>query len=507
VAVLAAARRTSVPPQTPVASWKGAPTDRASKVESDIASTGRPWATIAALVFLTVVAALLRLPFLDHQSLWWDETFTRGIVRQSGLGDVWRQIQATESTPPLYYVLVWLTGGRSAAAMRLIPALALILAVPASYKMARQCAGRNVALATAAVVATSPELVSYSTDARSYGLFVLTAILSVWAFLRLLRDPGHLRGAAWVLASAACVWTHYFGIFVVGAEALALLAMNAPARRVIVGWTGVLVVTLAPLVPLVSRQSGDERAQFIAGISLPSRLSATVRQFAMGPNVPRTWLEAAGLLTFGAAVVVGTVVVLRRSSRMPLALLAVAAIGFLAPLGLALVGIEDRFYARNLVALLPLIAFLAAPALLRARGIPLAAYCLLATVTSVWVATNWRYEQVDWRTAVARMRAVDPSAVVVASSPVSAPVVQIYLHRRPVTNLSHPVSRAWIAVEPTRVSGERALSPGPSLTLPGFSTVQTFQVHAFRLTLVSAKRPTRPSLPASFYGAVFPGGT
>jgi len=482
-------------------------TDGIAEAERATIRAGRPWTTIAALVFLTILAALLRLPFLDHQSLWWDETFTGGIVRQSGIGDVWRQIQATESTPPLYYVLVWLSGARSAAAMRLIPALALVLAVPASYKMARQCASRDIALATAAVVATSPDLVSYSTDARSYGLFVLTAILSAWAFLVLLRGYGHLRGTAWVLASAACVWTHYFGIFIVGAELAVLLVVCARRRQAILGWAAVLAVSLLPLIPLVSSQSGDERAQFIAGISLPSRLTTTVRQFAMGPNVPRAWLEAAGLLTFCAAVAVGTAIVMRQRQRMPLVLLAVAAVGFLTPLGLGLAGIEDRFYARNVVAVLPLVAFLAAPALVRARGVPLVAYCLLAVVTSIWVASNWRYEQVDWRSAVARMQAVDPSAAIVASTPVGAPVVQTYLHRSPVTNLSGPVSRAWIAIEPTRTSGERALSPGPGFNPPGFSAVRTLQVHAFRLTLVRAIRPTRLALPTGFDGAVFPGGT
>jgi uncharacterized membrane protein len=504
--VRAAARPISLSALGLASPSKATSTDGITEAERATIHTRRAPPTIAALVFLTILAAVLRLPFLDHQSLWWDETFTRGIVRQSGIGDVWRQIQATESTPPLYYVLVWLSGARSAAAMRLIPALALIFAVPASYKMARQCAGRDIALATAAVVATSPDLVSYSTDARSYGLFVLTAILSAWAFLVLLRGYGHWRGAAWVLASAACVWTHYFGIFVVGAELLVLLVVCARGRQAILGWAAVLAASLLPLIPLVSSQSGDERAQFIAGISLPSRLTTTVRQFAMGPNVPRAWLEAAGLLVFCGAVALGTTIVFRQRQRMPLVLLAVAAIGFLTPLGLGLVGIEDRFYARNVVGVLPLIAFLAAPALVRARGIPLAAYCLLAIVTSVWVASNWRYEPADWRSAVARMQAVDPSAVVVASTPVGAPVVQAYLHRSPVTNLGAPVSRVWIAIEPTRTSGERALSAGPSLSLPGFSTVQSLEVHAVRLTLVRAKRPTHLTLPTGFHGAVFPGG-
>jgi len=63
-------------------------TDGIAEAERATIRAGRPWTTIAALVFLTILAALLRLPFLDHQSLWWDETFTGGIVRQSGIGDV-----------------------------------------------------------------------------------------------------------------------------------------------------------------------------------------------------------------------------------------------------------------------------------------------------------------------------------------------------------------------------------------------------------------------------------
>jgi hypothetical protein len=257
---------------------------------------------------------------------------------------------------------------------------------------------------------------------------------------------------------------------------------------------------------LIANQSGDQRAGFIAGISLPARLTTTVRQLAMGPNVPRAWLEAAGVLAFCAAVAIGTVIAFRGRRRLTLILLALAAAGFLAPLGLALVGVEDRFYARNLIAVLPLLAFLAAPALLRGRGVPLAIYCLLAVVTSIWVASNWRYEQVDWRTAVARMHAIDPSAVVVADTPASTAVVQTYLHRPALTKPITPVGRAWIAIEPVRASTDRALTPGHVFELAGFSTVRTIRVHGFRLTLVRAQRPTPLALPPGFYGAVFPGG-
>jgi hypothetical protein len=65
------------------------------------------------------------------------------------------------------------------------------------------------------------------------------------------------------------------------------------------------------------------------------------------------------------------------------------------PLALAVLGVEDRVYARNLVAALPLCAGLAAPALLRARALPLALYLALCLLASVWVASSWRFEQAD----------------------------------------------------------------------------------------------------------------
>src|SRR5205807_7275746 len=130
-------------------------------------------------------------------------------------------------------------------------------------------------------------------------------------------------------------------------------------------------------------------------------------------NVPRTWLEASGLAIACAGLGAGGLLA-TRDGRRPRAVLALALIAFLVPLALAVTRIEDRFYSRNVVAVVPLLAALAAPALLRLRGIPLVAYLALAALASAWVATNWRYEQPDWRGALARARAIDRSAAVVA---------------------------------------------------------------------------------------------
>jgi 4-amino-4-deoxy-L-arabinose transferase-like glycosyltransferase len=445
------------------------------------------WWIVAAA---TIVAAGLRLPFLGHQSLWFDEVYTREILGESTLPGLWRHVRRTESTPPLYYILGWLVGARSAVAMRLIPALALTAAVPVSYMAMRRLVGQRAALAGAAILAVNPLLVSYATDARSYGLFVLTALLSVWAFAALLEDASWHRYALWAAAAITCVWTHYFGFFVCGAEAIVLLVALPRERVRTTASLAAVALCLLPLVSLVATQAGDARAAFIEGSPLGSRLVTTTRQLAMGANVPRTWLEAAGLALWSVTVATGALRALRSGSRGARALLALATITVGAPLLLALSGVEDRFYARNLILAAPLAAALAAPSMLRLRAAPLAAYLALALLTSVWVATNWRYQQVDWRDALARVEAVNAGAPVLAVTSFGAPVVHTYLHRRAVPPRGLVTRRAWVVVEPTRASGQRALGLTRAPKLAGFETVREWRVDGFRLILVGAGHPT-----------------
>jgi hypothetical protein len=253
---------------------------------------------------------------------------------------------------------------------------------------------------------------------------------------------------------------------------------------------------------LVQHQASDQRTGFITGASLGSRLTGAVREFSMGANVPRTWLEAAGLAIFAACVGVGVLLAIR-SGRGPRVVLAVAAIAFGVPLLLAALGIDDLFDSRNVIAALPLTAALAAPATLRLHAAPLAAYLALATLASVWVATDWRYEQADWRGALARAEAIDPHAAVVALG--SEPVVATYLGRQPAPPTGLVAQTAWIVVSPQRAPGHRALGAVPAPSLPGFTTLRALELHGFRLVLAGARRPT-PIVPEALTdGFAYPG--
>src|SRR5689334_8549281 len=93
--------------------WSGPPT--AATVPPPQAGTPstRLDGTVAALTpnrllaATVVLGAALRFATLGTQSLWADEGFTAKIASHS-LSSAVSQVPHTESTPPLYYALVWI---------------------------------------------------------------------------------------------------------------------------------------------------------------------------------------------------------------------------------------------------------------------------------------------------------------------------------------------------------------------------------------------------------------
>lgn len=462
---------------------------------------------VGTLVLATLVAAALRLPFLGSESWWFDETYTVGVLGAGSLGQLWERIGASESTPPLFYLLAWLwsqlVGDRGEATVRTVSALATIASVPLAYLALRRLAGWRAALGAAAIVAVTPVLTSgYALDGRAYGLLVLCSLLSLWAFGLLLERPSRWRWIAWVAALAAVIWSHWFGGFLVLGEVLALLWLRARRATVLAAFA--VGVALLPLIDLLREQTGDERAGFIDGYSIPGRLEQLARQFSMGANVPATWLEAAGLALFAVGVAVGAVLAGRAALASPdpprdgaRALLAVLLIGLLVPLALSLLDLYDRFSIRNVLYLLPLVAALAALGLTRLRAAPLAVYLLVCVTAVVWVRSDWRYQRTDWRAAIELVRAqerADGAAPVVVESPLGQPVAALYLGRTVDMTGALPASdRVTLVVEPHRGSGERGLAPVPSAAeqalAPLFPERRERRVHGFRVIELRAGQP------------------
>ncbi|MEA2404630.1 MAG: mannosyltransferase [Thermoleophilaceae bacterium] len=461
-----------------------------------MAAAGRPRSSIwIGLGLAVVAAAAVRLPFLGTQSLWFDETFTRTVVRMPSIAGVWNQVKATEATPPLYYLLTWgwlkLFGSDSDGALRAVSALASVACVPAAFAAARRFVGDPAALATAAIAAVSPILVGHALEARAYSLLALLALVSIWTMGRVLERATPARFAAWALAAAAALWTHYFAAFVVGAEVCVLLRGLPAARLRTLGWSALVAALFAPVLTVLARQGDSQIAPAGSG-SIFDRLWHATRELAMGANVPNAGLEGAGLALAVGGLAVGTAVALRRGggARVPLALAAIAiGLPFLLSAAQVFNGApHELFLARNLMMAWGCLAAVAALGLLRLRVVPLAAYLAVCLVAVLWSNSDWHYRNTDWRGAAQVLVPRATGRPIVAYPTFNTPVARRYLGRR-VAHGAVAASDLWVLIEPGREAG-RSLGPLPLPRLAaGFERVRELDYRGFRLLELRSARP------------------
>jgi 4-amino-4-deoxy-L-arabinose transferase-like glycosyltransferase len=467
--------------------------------------------TAPLLAAAVVVGAAVRFPFLGHQSLWIDETYTRDIVLTPHLSSVWSMVKASESTPPLYYWLSWLVshalGSGSAAVLRLLSAVAGTLAVPVAFVVFRRRLGTTVALAVAWLCAVSPVLVWYSLDARAYALFIFVGLINLGALFAALELPDSRHWVVWALTAVLCIWTHYFGAFFVAGQVLYVLLARPDLRRRVVAWSVPVVLAAAPLLVLISGQTSDARRAFLESRTLRVQVEQTVRQFGMGPNVPSALLEGAGLAVLALALVAGTLMLIRRRDRTGALMGLVIAITVLPPFLLTVTHIDRIYYMRNVLVIWPLVAAIAAFGLVRARGVPLAIYAALSIATVLAIQADWRYQNVDWATVSKQIRArIGSEPALVYQGFAGARVASVYLHR---TASPGPVTAQHLAVivEPARTD-KRALEPQPQLPgtpVPQFAERQaTALPHGFRLLLYDAPAP-QPVGQGGWHPTVFNG--
>jgi hypothetical protein len=365
----------------------------------------------------------------------------------------------------------------------------------------------HVALAVAWLCAVSPVLVWYSLDARAYSLFVLVGLLNLGALWGALDRPDARRFALWALSAVLCIWTHYFGAFFVAGQVVYVLLARADLRRRLIAWCVPVAVAVAPLIPLVSGQSTDERRAFLQSRGFKTQVEQTIRQFGMGPNVPSKRLEGAGLALLGLALVLGIVMLWRRRDRTAGLIGAVVAVTALPPILLTVTHIDRIYYMRNLLVLWPLVAALAAVGLLRARGAPLVLYTALSIATVLAIQADWRYQNVDWASASGPIRArIGNEPALVYPGFAGARVASVYLHR---TATPGPISGQRVAaiVEPARTQ-HRELEPLPQFPgrpPPPLAQRQIVNLpHGFRLVLYDAPAP-QPIGQAGWHPDVFGG--
>jgi hypothetical protein len=377
----------------------------------------------AAAGGLTLLAAVLRFADLGHQGFWFDEANTALLVHFS-IGRMLGLLPQTESTPPLYYGIAWVWArifGFGETGLRSLSAVAGVLTVPVAYGAAAKLISRRAGLITAALVATSPLLIWYSQEARSYEVVVLLCATTVLTFAYALAAPTPRTLAAWAVACALALATHYFAVLAVGPEAVWLVFVHRRRRSVQVA-VGVIALAGLALIPLAISQQGTGNSNWIAHLPLRIRLSQIPPQFLLGFGAPAgRWLRA-----LDAIVVVGAVGLLwwrggQGARRGALLAGGLAVAGAVLMLILLAAG-DDDLITRNVIVLWLPLALVVAAGLGSARWLGpagVAVLCVTGIVATVGVDTNRELERPDWRPVA---RAVGVVGAAAGTSRAAAPV-------------------------------------------------------------------------------------
>lgn len=136
----------------------------------------------------------------------------------AGVGRVLRAVALSDTSPPLYYVLLgwWMRiAGTSDAALRFFSAACGLLAMPLLWSVGRVLGGVRLAWIACLLFAVAPPALYYSGEGRMYALTWVCGLALARCTLALAEHgPRPLLAAGWVLAAAAGLLTHYFVAFV-----------------------------------------------------------------------------------------------------------------------------------------------------------------------------------------------------------------------------------------------------------------------------------------------------
>lgn len=292
-----------------------------------VARTGR--------LLLPVIPALLGLITggyrLGRVPLWRDEAATKAIAGR-------RVVQILATMPHndvvhgAYYLIVHYVIrllGSSNHALRLPSVLAMAVACAFTALLAQRltltagpipaaCTG----LTAGVIFALLPATIDYAQEARSYALVTMMATIATYLLLRALDDgrPGWWAGYGAAVFLAALF--NLFGLLILAAHGLTLLALARPAapahwvRRRLgtpLGWVAASAVAVALLIPVVIMAYGQRDA--LRWISSAPSAAAEVGTTA------RLWAGSADLIwpVFGLAAlgVVASLVACARPAPPP----------------------------------------------------------------------------------------------------------------------------------------------------------------------------------------------
>ena len=219
-----------------------------------------------ALALIVMFGTVLRFYHIGRESLWFDELFTADCCGYPTLTQAVTEGNIRDNNPPVHHIIVYFFMkylGDSEAVVRAPSAIAGVLSIILLFFLGRYLFSYKEGLIAAALLAVLWEPVFYSQEARAYSLLLMFSLLTMYLWKKLLDtlDKNEFRYplmAAYALTAVLCAYTHYFGVFLVFLQGVALFLLfigrKKPLLNVVFLYLAVFLA-FAPWLPVVQRSA------------------------------------------------------------------------------------------------------------------------------------------------------------------------------------------------------------------------------------------------------------
>ncbi len=291
--------------------------------EDRVAMDRRAAAIVLGLIL--VAALLLRLYKVTALALWFDEAASL-ITSSYPLSAIFEHIRA-DTGAPLYFLALkgWCAiFGRSVLALRLLSVTFGVAGVWLAFLFVREAfRDDRLALLSALMLAVNPFQLEYAHETRMYTMGVFLVTLASYLLARAIRLGRPADWLRYAVAAAACLYTHYYLLFSIAAQAAVAVGFSLAAppsrrRRIfisVVAAYAVVAILFAPWLPVFLEQNRQVAHDFwVPALQLRTVLGIPWTVLFGSPDL---WASSAQLLVVAAAAVALVALNARRAGGWP----------------------------------------------------------------------------------------------------------------------------------------------------------------------------------------------
>ena len=245
------------------------------------------------LVLMVAFAVFFSISVFANTSLRLDEAQSLFQTNRDVAGML--NLVAQDVHVPFYHILLhfWqVLFGQDIFIARMLSLVFFVGTILMTYLLATYALGRrSVGLFAALLVTISPFMNWYGSEARMYTMLAFMTVLHVYFFVKVLRVGGTSNWIFWTLTAILGLYTHYFFLFVLVSEFVAMLIMRKKFAgqhpiRSIISYGAVAGLSLIPWLLYVYNLGFASNTQPALGVPSAGDLFDTYTQFIFGFQVP-----------------------------------------------------------------------------------------------------------------------------------------------------------------------------------------------------------------------------